>query len=443
MSTSATVCAAQRMSFASLIAVLLLLVCASTASFAEQPAPEPSAGAAVSSWATQKHMLGDWGGARTKLAEEHGITFDFFLHTDLLANVKGGQEEKAAGWNRIRGTMDVDLARLAGVKGMSFHITGLWNGGVNLGEPRYFGSLATPSGNATPHLFRLDSFWLQQNLFADKVSISAGQISGMDFFGLSPDLGNYVMEPLFYAPFALFNTYSSWDPATTPAAMLKIAPHRSFYYKTMVQAGNRNQIEQDPTGAGFKIKDGAVWHNEVGFLVGQRTSGASKPKYYPGHYRFGYSYNGSKFVNMKSGAVEDGNSLFYFMSKQAVWRSDSSNRGLDIRFDLLLSPNEKGVLPYNNEVVIGAVLNGLVPGRPNDSINFGMNYYGIRDFLNTPANSALGLPVTSEKAFEINYSAQLTPWFQAMPVVQIYKDLGANPNRGTGVVAGIRTKVNF
>jgi porin len=420
--------------------VIMLLGFALGAVAADQPQPLPSAGTATSTWATQQHLLGDWGGARTKLSEEHGISFDFFLHTDLLANVKGGQEQKAAGWNRSRGTMDIDMGRLAGVKGMSFHITGLWNGGVNLGEGRYLGSLATPSGNATPHLFRLDSFWIQQNLFGEKLSLSAGQISGMDFFGLSPDLGNYVMEPLFYAPFALFNTYSSWDPATTPAAMVKIAPTRNFYYKAMVQAGNRDQISQDPSGTGFAIKNGAVWNNEFGFLVGRRNSGVAR-KLYPGHYRFGVSYNGSKFVSMKTGSMEHGNYLAYFMSKQTVWSREG--KSLQARFDLLLSPNEKGVLPYNKEIVVGAVLNGLVPHRTKDSINFGMNYYGIRNFLDTPSNTTLGLPVTSEKAFEINYSAQITPWLQAMPVFQIYKDLGANPGRGTGMVAGIRTKVNF
>jgi carbohydrate-selective porin OprB len=60
------------------------------------------------------------------------------------------------------------------------------------------------------------------------------------------------------------------------------------------------------------------------------------------------------------------------------------------------------------------------------------------------ASPTLGAPVLgSEKAYEINYLAQLTPWDMIQPVVQIYQDLGANPKNGTGVVLGFRTKVTF
>ncbi len=32
----------------------------------------------------QQYLLGDWGGERTKLAEQYGVTFDFFYVADFL-----------------------------------------------------------------------------------------------------------------------------------------------------------------------------------------------------------------------------------------------------------------------------------------------------------------------------------------------------------------------
>ncbi len=123
-----------------LLFVLIALCCASTLVMAQdsKPAQQPT----TYNIATEKYLLGDWGGARTRLEEQKGIKFDFFYVGDLLANPKGGQET-ATGWNRVRGTMDIDFNKLIGAKGLTFHVTGLWQGGVNLGGS-YLGSIANP-----------------------------------------------------------------------------------------------------------------------------------------------------------------------------------------------------------------------------------------------------------------------------------------------------------
>ncbi|MGD0305280.1 MAG: hypothetical protein ABSC71_10675 [Candidatus Acidiferrales bacterium] len=91
----------------------------------------------------RQYLFGDWDGERTALADK-GVTFDFFYVADLQANPTGGLEQTYAGWGRIRGTMDVDFGKLKGWHGLSFHVTGLWQFGGNLGER--IGVLANPSG---------------------------------------------------------------------------------------------------------------------------------------------------------------------------------------------------------------------------------------------------------------------------------------------------------
>src|SRR5580693_4400000 len=47
------------------------------------PAPTTPAPQDKTFW-NQQYLLGDWGGERTKLAEEKGVTFDFFYVADFL-----------------------------------------------------------------------------------------------------------------------------------------------------------------------------------------------------------------------------------------------------------------------------------------------------------------------------------------------------------------------
>lgn len=399
-------------------------------------------------------FTGDWGGARSKLAEQYGVSFSGFWQNDFFAVTGKGDNPNAntgaGNWSRIRGTMDIDMNKLAHVKGMSFHITSTLNEGLDVGsDSRYLGDgiNGAVGNNTINHQLRLDSFWIKQDLFNNKLSLYAGQISGFDFFGFLPqDFSHFATLGPFYGPLALYNSFSSADPMTTPAVMLQITPNKHFYYRTMVQS-----ITEGPdgfyswggndSGTDMKIKDGAVWHNEVAFLYGQ---GDGKAKSLPGEFHFGVSYSGAKaFTNFKTGVAgfqpnsDAGYENFYWAAKQAVWRPEAgSNRGLDLGATIVWGPEDKGVLPFNRQVVATAEFNGLIPRRPKDSINFAFDYFGIRG----PLKSA---NFKSEKVYELNYAVQVTPWLQLMPDLQIHQDVSANPAFGTGTVFGLRSFVNF
>jgi len=386
--------------------------------------------------ATQKYLLGDWGGERTNL-EEKGVKFDFFYVSDLLDNVSGGQE-KASGWNRIRGTMDIDLGRLANYKGLTFHVTGLWQTGTNLGG--YLGSISNPSGLVSAHTTRLDSFWLQQDLFGNKVSVRVGQFAGMDFYGVQNYGGNYLMEPLDYAFGNLGTTYESFDPAAGPAAEIKISPVRQFYYKTAIMSGNHNPYVNDTNGFHFAAQNKGTWLNEIGFLVDQPGGNNSKP--YPGLYKVGSIYNPDYFIDPLTNVKTAKNYLVYVMGNQAIYRPQSgSNKGLDVHLGMDFAPND--VNKIDNQLTCGFIYNGLIPKRSKDALAFGLVYSHVSGNFNDAFRLQGAPTLGSEKAYEVNYMAQVTPWLMWQPVMQVYNDLGANSKNGNGVVLGFRTKVNF
>jgi porin len=55
-----------------------------------------------------RHLFGDWGGERSRL-EELGVDFDLHYISDSLWNLKSEQRSRAAIYNRVRGTADIDL----------------------------------------------------------------------------------------------------------------------------------------------------------------------------------------------------------------------------------------------------------------------------------------------------------------------------------------------
>jgi carbohydrate-selective porin OprB len=419
---------------------VLLLLCSAPKVFAQTGSSTSGDG---SIFGPRQYFFGDWGGERSKLASK-GVTFDFFYVADLQANPVGGLEQTQVGWGRIRGTMDVDFGKFTDWNGLTFHVTGLWQFGGNLGAD--IGVLANPSGLVSAHTTRLDSFWLQQAFLHNHLFIKAGQMAGLDFYGNQEYGGSYLIEPLDYAFGNLFTTtYESFNPAGTPAAEIQVVPWRTLYIKAAVLSGNRNPYQQDPSGFHFAIRDSPDFVDEIGFTrdvqdLNVQTSHLDR-KTYPGTYRFGSAFNAGKFTNAY-GIQSHDNYLIYGMVNQALYRTDAgSNRGLDGLFAFDWSPND--VNRENSQITAGARYNGPIPSRPQDGAAFAFVYTHIGDPFQS-IDTPLGLPILgSEKAIELNYALQIRPYFLWQPVFQYYWDVGGDSRIPNAAVFGFRVKVDF
>jgi carbohydrate-selective porin OprB len=86
-------------------------------------------------------------------------------------------------------------------------------------------------------------------------------------------------------------------------------------------------------------------------------------------------------------------------------------------------------------------------GFPGDSIfsatGVALVYSKISDSFSNFGVLLGGAPLGAEKAVELNYSLQVTPYWYVQPVFQYYVDVGANGALPNAAVLGFRTKVNF
>lgn len=382
------------------------------------------------SWQNRSYMFGDWRGLRTTL-ERQGITFTFQFVNDFLLDANN----RAANWGRGRGTLDIDFGKAELVPGLKFHITGLWQGGGHMGT--YIGSIANPSSLVSANSARLDSWWFEQSLAHNKLLIRLGQFAGQDFYGVQAYGGSYLMGPLGYALGNLFSAdYETFDPASTPAAEIRVTPSKHFYLKSAIFSGNRDPYGDDPSGLHFKFKDSPIIATEAGYVVDPTPSATQKS--YPGSYKFGATTNPGPFHDIVNGTRSNGNYLLYFMANQAIYRPEAgSDRGLDLNFAFDWTPDD--VTRVYSQATMGVRYSGLTPRRSRDAVAFGVVYSRISGQLNRMYANRGPLPFGNEKAVEVNYSFRVARWFNFQPVFQYYFDTGSNPLKRNSTVAGFRT----
>jgi len=216
----------------------------------------------------------------------------------------------------------------------------------------------------------------------ERVAVRVGQFAGQDFYGAQHYAASYVFEPMGYAFANLFTTVESFEPPSTPAMEVRVAPRRDVYVKSMVRAGDPSPFSHNPTGLVPQVRGTPVSVSEIGFIPGRRATSirafddVESRKGYSGLYQFGASYNPGKFTIQSSARLRSGNYLLYWRASQALWRVDPKMaKGLDAtvaydwspadinRNNTLLSAglrfNEPLPLPIHNTMSLGYVQNRL------------------------------------------------------------------------------------
>ena len=390
----------------------------------------------------QQHFFGSWNGERDRLLQR-GFNLNVEYVSDSLWNVQSSQKERLAVFERVRGTVDLDLGRLAGMHGLFIHATAVYQGGCNLGQ--HLGTITGPSGLASANTFRLDSWWLEKRSFDDRLVVRFGQFAPQDFYGAQLFGPSFVFEPLQYALPNLFSTvYESFDPPSTPAAEVRVIPLPHFYVKSMVFASVRNPYSINPTGLVPQFQGDASSASEVGYSPGKDASAVRAQdnvearKGYSGLYQFGAVYNPGKFTSTSSPTPVSGNYLIYAEANQAIYRtSRDGSKGIDATLNADWSPRDRS---RNNQVfTAGARFNEPLPIRLHNLIGLAYVRNGINQSF--PVSPPVVSAHNAEDGFEANILVEFPHAITFQPVVQYYINTGGSSNNA--LVCGFHTKINF
>ncbi len=451
---------------------------------ATQPAPEAAKPAAMPSLiptlpdytgdlAHRKYLTGDWGGARTELAEK-GLLFDLDLTQLLQGNAHGGRDTNNA--FRYSGSADyyfkLDTARM-----------GLWPGGLlklhgetkigdnvnpkvgSLMAPNYQGLFPVPAGgDGGPGTTTLSEFFIEQAL-SEHFILVAGKVDGTTVGDQNAFASNQrtqfmnaalrVNPILFYgAPYTAMLGGVIWIPTD---------------WLTVATA----VIDNDPDGAATKTGFNTAFHGRDWYSILQEYDFTIKPFGKTGHQRLGWFWTSRDFAELSGDGRIQIPQVFgravvsrrllprwarvlragkNFLSLTDLEKS-ADTWGMWYNFDQFLYTEaddpEQGVgvfgrFGYGGEPNLfeqfystGVSGKGSIPMRDRDT--WGVGYYlaNISDNL----NPAFGL--NSEQGVEAYYNIEITPWCHITPDLQVIVDPGGSSRHDVAIVYGLRMQMNF
>ncbi len=410
---------------------------------------------------SRDYLLGSLWGTRDDLLGK-GISYDLQYVNDFfgLASGKNVSDGRSADFGRVRLTLDIDLEKLAGIPGLTFHVSAINQTGGNAGKN--LGTYANPSSIMGENTTRVDTYWLQEALFNKVLVLRAGQLAQQDNYGVQEYGGSFLLEPLGYAFGNLFgNVNATFDPASKPGAEILINPAKGFYAKSMFQGGDPNPYGNDRNGLAFNLSGAGVLASEIGYrtegssITEPKPSISSKDKEMkapitddgiktlfeglPAVYKLGLYNNFGNFTNPSNGHIVRGNYLLYGMINQAIFREghygEAAKKGLDAFVGADLSPSDVNFAYF--ELTTGIRYTGLIPQRKNDVAALGLVLTDFSHNYNTSSTH-----YSSETAVEVNYKVQLTPWFYVQPDMQVFANPGGQ-SQATDLLLGVRANVVF
>ncbi|HUB68651.1 MAG TPA: carbohydrate porin [Candidatus Methylacidiphilales bacterium] len=404
-----------------------------------------------SSYWSQPYMLGDWGGERTKLANE-GIVFFLNNIGDLQSDVTGSQTHHVTYNGRFRGITDINFEKLANFDG-EFFFTGIWQYGENntvqyplgggaFGTPYHVNTFTSSVGGKGSE--RIDQLWYQQGFADSMFKVKLGQVAASSEFGATDFYDIFVNDEIAYAPDALYNIRQPFSPAGKPGIILwgdLSDLTKGLYVKTGAFTAYDNPYSLDSNGIYYydDFNHGMTAAFEVGYNEPNTA--------YPGLYKAGLNANELSYTNPYTGKHYWGDYNAYAVWEKTVYHPTGADgkpqtaKGLDLVSEFIGAPGDRNPLQY--EITAGCRYTGLIPGRDADKANFGIIYSDVGTAYSSAYRTVYGHGLGGEIDMELGYQYNATPWFGIQPNLQDIINPQGDTQRAEILIIGLRTIVQF
>jgi porin len=412
-----------------LLAALLPFAWAAGEAGAEDPAALGSA-----AWRHLREtprLLGDPGGARTRL-DELGVTLQLFFQTFTGLQARGGVQ--SAGALRNSGSYDLfaiaDLEELGLLPGNNVLIQTKGNYGRNV-NPRV-GALSDPIDDADfDEAIWVAQLWTEQQLVGGRVRLRAGYLDqgvllDRNAYANSEDR-QFISSFLDNNPLVPLRIGIGATLLASPTEWLELLVGTA-------DADNR------PRQAGFDTAfDGAK--SLMGYFEATARVRPSGPRgTLPGTYRLGVFHDASRkrAFNRGESSPERGHQGFYLSFDQLAFREspeDQQGLGLFARYGYA----DPDVNKIEHFWSTGVQYEGLLPNRDRDVLGLGVyQAIGSDRFRRKVARD-----FRRETGLEFYYSLALTPWLVITPDAQLIVDPGGLRSARDAVVLVLRIRVTL
>ena len=415
--------------------------------------------------ADSKWMTGDWGGERTKLIEQ-GIDIKADYVGEMGYNAHGGYNDDKTGRYSDQFGLGValDLQKLWGWDNTQAKIQLTNRNGQNIsndriGDPRASTLSSSQEVYGRGHMVRLTQFWIQHQMFDNKLDVKLGYFGEGEDFNTFPcdfqnlsfcgsQVGNYV------------NTWYNW-PVAQAAIRVKYNITPELYAQIGAYNQNPSQLEH---GNGFKLSGSGT----KGTVIPVELVWSPKVNNLPGEYRVGFYKSAADAPDVRedvngNDAVLSGADFRTRSSKKGYWfvaqqqlttHNGDASRGLNIAANATFHDKETNLVDNYQSLML--VYKGPFDARPKDDVGIGVARLHVNDDVKKNSqllNAANGVsdydnplytPIReTEYNVELNYGFHVTNWLTVRPNLQYVVQPGGVDKVDNALVAGLKIQSTF
>jgi porin len=382
--------------------------------------------------AAAQGLTGDWGGARTKLAD-NGVAVRADMTGFLQGQVAGTGDKVWDGFGRYDIFTDLDFGKMGLVDGLGFHVHA--EGRFGEAQSNFGFQLWPANAGAALPLFGPDiaatSLYFTKSL-GSRTVLMAGKINAVDLLAGDPVFGGWGTQR-----FMSFPLVAPPSGVVPPTIMGLVAVHKGTPVTLTVMVFDpedrtRDYFPGDLFASGVNISVGGTWS---GTMAGRATTlGLTSTM---------STKRGVDFEDILGppGIVTDDLKGSYNIALQFTHRLAESRtvkgKGLDMVVKVATADGNPN--PISSSFIIGMAGHGMIPARPRDSFGVGAFFYNFSDSLQEVANPVVDF--RDEQGFEAWYSLGLTPWLKLSGDVQVVNP--ARTSADVAVITGIRANLAF
>ncbi len=430
------------------------------------PELQPTIASSVPALAEFKKALYDLG---------YNLQFSYFA--DPWVNPIGGVKQGAAYEGLLYMVLDADLAKIAGLDGLSFRVNAYQIHGRQLSASNIFNLARVDSIEARPAT-RLFELWVEQK-FGDLASIRIGQLAADNQFAISEFGNTLYISSTFGWPTIFSTNLPSGGPAyplATPGVRFKFTPNNQLAFLVGLYDGDPagarfTGLEEikDPAGINFRLKDPPLLMAEAqyNYNLDKNAQGLAGTVKFGAWYHFGkfddehFDVDGKSLADPSSNGValtHSGDYCVYGIIDQMLWRlpGDDPKKGVGAFARAYVGPSDRNLINFSADA--GLNFMGLWDKRPHDSIGLAAAFFQLSPELRGLDReraffARTALPLRNyEMVVELTYQAQIVAGWTIQPDFQYIFHPGGgvvdpvNPFVGRipdAAVFALRTAISF
>jgi porin len=408
------------------------------------------------------HAL-EWQDLNRSLREQ-GLDVHLVYTGAVFGVLSGGVSRSARYLDTIDLQLTADAGRLVGWPGATLYLDGLGTHGSDpsslVGDAQGVSNLSAPSG------WTLYEVWIQQNLFANRLSLLVGR------YDLNTEFYTLRSAQLFLnSSFGIGPEFSqsghggpSIFPDTAVGARLAVKPIRAFEFRAAVLDGV--PVERPGGGEGiFEAGDGLLLVGEAVYLFGPAAKAATDlpPSGQQGQ-RFrigrtstvdivgkialgGWYYTGRfddlSAVRANGNPVEHhGSGGLYLVAERVVY-TDDDDPARRLTLFMQLGYGDGRVNQFGSYTGGGLTISAPLPGRDADEAGVGVAAAHTGGHFKELSRTE-GMPVIdAEVAIELSYLVQLTSWLALQPDLQYVIDPSGQPGVHNALVSAVELQLQL